>query len=319
MERISVIIPVYNAEKFLRECLDSVINQTYKNVEIVAVNDGSKDGSLEILNEYSKKYPNVKVVDRENGGVCSARNVGLDNASGDYIAFLDSDDYLLYNALQTLYGDLTNNNADISCSLLTSDLTQKLDGNVSVWEDEEPIVNCLLDNQFTYSSCGKLFKKEVLDGVRFEVGRKIHEDSYFVFCCFKKSPKVTTRNEFLYYYRENVNSASHAKFSEKYFDILYFASEKFNAVEKDFPHLISLAKNVLVKANISMLQVFLNVKGKKYKKDIKACIKVVKRNKKYFIPSYNGDKKRFSIIKNNQYGLYKILYQFKYKDRVTKF
>lgn len=101
--KLSIIVPVYNVEEFLEECLDSLINQDYSNYEIIAINDGSKDNSLKILKKYEKKYPKlIKVYDKENGGLSSARNYGIKKAKGEYLFFVDSDDYILPNALKTL-------------------------------------------------------------------------------------------------------------------------------------------------------------------------------------------------------------------------
>lgn len=321
-EKVSVIIPVYNAEKYLEECLNSVLNQTYQNIEIIVINDGSKDGTKAILDEYTQAASNIVVIHTENGGVSRARNIGLDNVSGNYIMFLDADDLLVPNAVELLLQDLKNNNADIAVGLMDSNVKNVAavcEGTtIAVWKGTEGLEKSLEDNPFTYSSCAKLFKSPALKNVRFIEGRKIHEDSYFVFCSFINQPTVVVRDVYIYKYRTNENSASHAAFSEKYFDILYFAGEKWNAIKKKHPYLLDKAKNMLVKSNIAMLQCLLNVKDKRYKKDIKACIRTVKQYKKYFIPSYLGDKKRFKIITYNLYGIYKWLYQLKYAKRIKK-
>ena len=114
MTKLSIIIPVFNTdEKYLRECLDSVIRQTMQEIEIICVNDGSTDGSLDILNEYSKKDSRIIVIDKENAGVSVARNYGIDRASGEYIMFLDSDDYFLPEACQTVYETVCAENSDL--------------------------------------------------------------------------------------------------------------------------------------------------------------------------------------------------------------
>ena len=110
MVKVSVIIPVYNAEEFLDESINSVLNQSLEDIELICVNDGSKDNSLEILNNFSKKDKRVKVFDKPNGGCGSARNKGLDNATGEFIYFFDPDDYILPNALEELYANAIINN-----------------------------------------------------------------------------------------------------------------------------------------------------------------------------------------------------------------
>ena len=113
-ELISVIIPVYNVEKYIRYCLDSVINQTYKNLEIIIVDDGTKDSSGEIAEEYAVKDSRIKVIHKENGGLSDARNVGLDAATGKYIAFLDSDDVITLDFYEYLYNIIKEKDYDIA-------------------------------------------------------------------------------------------------------------------------------------------------------------------------------------------------------------
>lgn len=321
-EKVSVVIPAYNAEKYLEECLNSVLNQTHKDVELVIVNDGSIDGTRKILDNYAQVHENITVIHTENGGVSRARNIGLNYAIGDYIMFLDADDLLVANAIEILLGDLKENNADIAAGMMDGQVNSSAvdcEGTkIEVWSETQGLEKALEDNPFTYSSCAKLFKRQALGEVRFVEGRKIHEDSYFVFCSLLNRPTVVVRNIYIYKYRANENSASHARFSEKYFDILYFAQEKYRLIERQYPYLIDKAKNMLVKSNIAMLQCLLNTKEKRYKKDIKECIRAVKQYRKYFIPAYPGDNKRFKIVIYNLYGLYKCLYQLKYAKRIKK-
>jgi len=321
-EKVSVIIPAYNAEQYIKECIESLFKQSYKNLEIVVVNDGSTDGTKAILDEYEKSEKIVKVLHTENRGVSCARNAGLNIATGSYIVFLDADDYLVQNAVEILLSDAEKYNAGIVAGLMRAGVSDQPitldDSHVEVWSDLGALEKSLEDNEFTYSSCGKLFKREVLENVRFVDGRRIHEDSYFVFCAFLKRPTVVARNVYIYNYRVNESSASHAAFSDKYFDILYFAQEKYKTIEENYPHLLDKAKNMLVKSNIAMLQCLLNTNEKKYKRDIKNSICEVKKYKRYFLPTYPGDKKRFVIVTHNLYGVFKFLYRLKYTKRINK-
>ena len=119
---ISVIVPVYKAEKYLDKCVQSIVNQTYKNLEIILVDDGSPDNCPEMCDEWAKKDSRIKVIHKENGGVSSARNAGLDNSFGDYIGFVDSDDFIENDFYECLYDNLVENGADISfCTFKTLD------------------------------------------------------------------------------------------------------------------------------------------------------------------------------------------------------
>ena len=315
----SVIVPVFNAEKYIGRCIESILNQTISDIELILIDDGSPDNSGVICDEYALKDSRIKVFHQKNGGVCVARNTGLEHATGEYISFVDSDDYLESNALEILYNDIINYNADVSCALMTSDSNCNKNnlkkGTYEVWCGNDALKNALLDNRFTYSSCAKMFKKDLINNIRFEEGRKIHEDSFFVFCCFFEQPTVVVRNVGIYNYENNPNSASHAEFSEKYFDILYFANKKKEMVIGKFSEFDAEINNMLVKANLAMLHTFLNTNDRKYKKEIRNCIKTVKALKKYFVAAVPGDKKFFTIVTNNLYGIYKIYYNFRYKHK----
>lgn len=316
---LSVIVPVYKAEQYIDRCINSILNQTLKSLELILVDDGSPDNSGAICDEYAKKDARVKVIHKENGGVCAARNAGLDHAIGDYISFVDSDDYLESNALEILYFDIVAHKADVCCALMVGDSNQDANnlenGLYEVWRGKDAIKNALLDNRFTYSSCAKLFKRDLIGNTRFEEGRKIHEDSFFVFCCFLKQPTVVVKNVGLYNYFNNPDSASHAEFSEKFFDILYFAIKKKELINNNYPEFQAEVNNLTVKANLAMLHAFCNTNDKKYRKDIRGCITTVKKLKKYFSPAVPGDQKFFKVVTNNLYGIFKIYYNLRYRHK----
>ena len=165
MTKISVIVPVYNVEKYIDKCLDSLVNQTLEDIEIIMVNDGSPDNSQKIIDKYAKKYPNkVKSYIKENGGQGSARNLGLEHASGKYISFVDSDDWIDKNALEEMYNLANKNNSDIViCDMIDHFLLDN--------EEEKQIYhNCTnYESVFrvTPSACNKIFKKEVIGNLRF--------------------------------------------------------------------------------------------------------------------------------------------------------
>ena len=316
---VSVIVPVYNAEKFINECVNSILGQTMSDLELILVDDGSPDNCGAICDEYAIKDSRVRVFHQKNGGVCAARNKGLSMATGEYVSFVDSDDYLEPDAIELLCNDIITYNADISCALMVGDSNQGVsnlkNGIYEVWSGSDAIKESLLDNRFTYSSCARLYKKSFLGDIRFEEGRKIHEDSFFNFSVFLRKPTVVVRNIGVYNYVKNSESASHAEFSEKFFDILYFADRKKELANEFFPEFQAEINNTIVKANLAMLHAFCNTNDKKYKKDIKRCIKTVKELKSYFVPAIPGDRKFFNVVTNNLYGIFKIYYNLRYKRK----
>lgn len=209
---ISVIVPVYNAEKYLRECIDSLLSQSKKNIEIILVNDGSTDDSLKIINEYSDKYENVVSIDQPNKGVCIARNKGLEVAKGKYIGWLDSDDYLKPKALETLYNLIKEEEADYGyyniCFFPKGVSTKK------AWYKE---YNGKRDWYYIErnSQCtNSLTKKELLDKLNIEYWfEKYSEYGWIMVLLFAE--KVVSVSEELYVYRVGHNSSSGGSFIGK--------------------------------------------------------------------------------------------------------
>lgn len=211
---ISIVIPIYNAEKYLHECLDSVINQTYKNIEIIAINDGSNDSSLDILNEYFNNDKRIKIYTKENGGVSSARNYALEKVNGDYIMFIDSDDYLVNkNVIQELINNLQGydiirfGNYDLKDNnLLENKQIYKLQDE---YESGIDFINKVLSNVDTYGwyLWQYIFKKELWNGIKFPEGR-IFEDASTIYKVLLNSNKIKTITKPKYTYRYNDISLS---------------------------------------------------------------------------------------------------------------
>lgn len=316
---ISVIVPAYNAEKWIVECIQSVKNQTYTNWELIVVNDGSTDQTLNIACDLAKSCKKIKVISTPNEGVCKARNRGIEAAQGEYIMFLDADDVLLPHSISVLYEQINIYSADIAIGWKTN---MKSDGTTlgcpytrmnDVWIGTQGLKHALSDHPATYAVWGKLYSKKAIWDVRFVEGKKIHEDSFFVFECFLKQPRVVVVDEIILRYRISENSASRSSFSDKFLDILYFAGEKKKMVEKEYPEFIALAENVIVKANMALLLTLLKTNDKKYRSLQKECIKRVKNGKRFFIPATPFDRKWFLVITYGLYDVYKFLRKVKYK------
>lgn len=183
---VSIIIPVYNAERTLCKCIDSILGQDFNNYEIILVNDGSKDSSLDICNEYGSKHHNISVINQNNAGVSSARNAGLDVAKGYWITFIDSDDYIengFFNCLDTYNEDLIILNSknlsltgDMSDSLF-SKKNKQLHNKNSITQ----FLSTYIDSSLYRAPWAKFYKKELIKDIRFDTNMKIGEDSHFVF------------------------------------------------------------------------------------------------------------------------------------------
>ena len=212
--KISVIIPVYNVEKYLAQCLDSVVNQTFKDIEIICINDGSTDGSLNILQKYASNDDRIIIINKENRGVSAARNDGLERVAGDYIMFFDSDDYYCDgSAFEIAYNSILETHSDIGIFgyYNLSDSGLYIDCFYSKFKEAYPKVGA--NNYFDYPIFvhDKIFKTSFLreHNIKFDTDIKNAEDFLFSLMCYFNSPKYTIINKCLYVYRENrPNSAT---------------------------------------------------------------------------------------------------------------
>lgn len=211
--KVSLIIPVYNVESYLRKSLDSAINQTLDDFEIIAVNDGSTDSSYEILKEYANKYDNFIVINKENGGLSDARNAGLKAAKGEYIAFLDSDDYLAPNFLETLYTMASDNNAEIACCNYKMyfpksniKITVPTIPESGVYSKEQALKKLILDYTVHYFSWNKLCKRSIFEENKIQFYDMYFEDISTSPRLFYNATKIAITTKPLYYYTQRPGS-----------------------------------------------------------------------------------------------------------------
>ena len=210
--KLSIIIPVYNSEKFLDKCLASIINQTYKNLEIIIINDGSTDNSKKIIDKYLKKYKKyIKYIEQENSGQAHARNVGLKSASGDLITFVDSDDYIL----PTMYEDMINILKEKDVDMVMCDVSLEKEGKKTVYSATtfDNIYSCPV------SLWNKIFKRKILNNISF-IEKIWYEDyNYFMNICLK-NPTYALCKKPLYVYVTHVGSTMNNNNSLKNLDII---------------------------------------------------------------------------------------------------
>ncbi len=237
MQKISVVVPVYKVEKTLRACVSSILAQTYADIEVILVNDGSPDGCPQMCEELAKTDSRIKVVNRENGGLSAARNTGIEHASGKYITFVDSDDLIDAEMLSVLYGTLTKADADMSVCMY--DIFQN-DGDIGKAEivDGVKTVNAreLLLSEGAYErteAWGKLYKKEIFSSLCFKEGI-YYEDTHIFPYILERIGKIAFNDSKLYYYRKNpeLPTIMNAKFSLKKLCILDIFREQIRDIYK---------------------------------------------------------------------------------------
>lgn len=276
--KVSVIVPIYNVERYLNECLDSIINQTYKNLEIILVNDGSTDKSGEIAKEYAKKDNRIKLVTKKNAGLGYARNTGLEHVTGKYVYFIDSDDYVAEDALETAVKELENSNADLSIFgyKTVSETNKEIESHVAKIEQTEFVGKDICEKllpELIYSDrdttdinlsvCCMVLKTEMIEKANWKFTSErdiISEDVCSFLELVKYLNKVIIIKQDFYRYRVSLNSLTH-KYDE----------ERIDKIEKFYDYCVKRSKELKFNE-----QVILNFK-KRYMAYIIAYFKQIER------------------------------------------
>lgn len=248
--KISIIIPVYNVEKYLEECLNSVINQVYKNLEIILVNDGSTDKSGEICDKFALQDSRIKVFHQKNSGVSSARNIGLDNVNGDFVTFLDSDDTIDKEHISNMV-NLLSDDIDIVCSPLKYD----------IYEFEKKELNSIdalkyilyeKKYNFGWNNVNKIFNIYSVKDVRYLQDEKVGEDFSFTWKVFLNSKKVVFTNKKTYNYRISDTSVMQSTFDERHKSLLLVCDRFIEHIKNNNIDLLKEAYFFLAKSLYSL-------------------------------------------------------------------
>ena len=275
---ISVIIPIYNVEKYIRKCFESLLKQTYKDLQIIVVNDGSKDNSINIINEYIDKFKCIEIINQENMGVSIARNNGLKYAKGEYTLYIDPDDFIDEKMIETMYKSAVGNNSDIVlCGYyLYYQSTEKkikveYDLNSNKVYSNEKIIDMMLRHEIQGQLWNKLFKTKVLieNNFTMEKGRAI-EDVFPVFKIVCNVKRISYVDEILYYYRQNETSTIHTKNVKIMNDYYYAMTCILNYINENN---ISVNKNSIkifkATALLVLLKRYQSIYGNKIYNDFK--------------------------------------------------
>jgi len=238
MKKISVIVPVYNTEEYIEKCINSITGQTYKNLEIIVVNDGSTDNSLNILKSLQSKDSRIRIINQENKGVSAARNTGLDNATGEYIAFVDSDDYLERNMYEKMLKYMEESGADlVSARAFIIERSNKPGENdynnyIDTFTSQAQILKAYADGFLTIAVWDKLFTKEVIGKKRFD-SSVFCEDAKFVLDICENTKKVLCTSERLYYHLKRIgNSLTNTSFNNFYMTLYFYIKNKRESIIK---------------------------------------------------------------------------------------
>ncbi|MDO4982686.1 MAG: glycosyltransferase family 2 protein [Eubacteriales bacterium] len=256
---ISIIVPIYNVEPYLRRCVDSILAQTYTNIEVILVDDGSPDGCPAICDEYQKADSRVKVIHKENGGVSEARNSGISYASGEYIVFCDGDDIVSCKYLEKLYDLCTSEN---SLSICSHERIYSYDGLKLPEADKELTISGkealkkLLVGGLSVSVCGVLFKKNLIEKLRFDTTIRHNEDKLFLFEYILKNMEksVTVSSEKHYGYMVREGSATKSKHIKVDTGVVKAAERMLDLTRENIPELLPYAQSAKSGADINFLK-----------------------------------------------------------------
>lgn len=295
---ISIIVPVYNVEKYIERCFESIINQTYTNIEILLIDDGSTDKSGEICDYLSTKDNRVNVYHKANGGLSDARNYGLHRAKGDFVTFIDSDDDIETFYIEELYSLVKKYNSEISICPYTIVSKQRIrnigDGYCeTVLDVEKCLSRLLLEQGFSVSSCAKLYKTCLFNDIKFPKG-KLYEDNGTTYKLIMKSNKIAygSKSVYNYYIRENSITNIRKNFSIKNLDYIYLTDIACEEILQKYKSLESECEIRRAVARFSILKRMANSElPKELKKEEKQIIKYLREHFKVLILNKNADKK----------------------------
>lgn len=320
MKKISIIVPIFNSEKYLKRCLDSLIYQTYKNLEIILIDDGSNDDSLKICKNYQEKDKRIKIYSQRNQGVSAVRNKGLTIATGDYIAFVDSDDIISKNMYEILVECLEKNNSDISCCKyikFTNVYQFQLSTNSFNYSKNKALKLLLEEKEITNFLWDKLFKKELFTNVKFQENM-IFEDLDVIYKIITKTNKITINNSILYAYYQRPNSYVHTYNENKIKNYMFIIQKRYKYLHQNYPNLKKEINNSQILSILILFQMIVLNKNKKLleDKEILEQYKLLKELvNKTSIKTTNFKKILIKVLYYNKFCFYyitKLLYKLKF-------
>lgn len=259
-ELISVVVPVYNVQNYLKRCVDSIIEQTYSNLEIILVDDGSTDMSGKICDEYAEKDKRIVVIHQSNGGLSQARNSGMKIMTGKYVTFIDSDDYVSKDYVQYLFDMIKKYDADVSICLHRNfyenghfDHERSKHVEIKIFDGESAVIDLCYQKSIPNSAWAKMYKTFLLKDIEYPVGR-LYEDLGTTYKIFLKSKKIVFSSKEKYYYFQRANSIMHFKFSAKNMDRIWVAEELYRDVSCISPELKRAAISRMFISNVQVLR-----------------------------------------------------------------
>ena len=280
--KVSIIVPVYNAEKYISRLIDSVLAQTFADYELLLLNDGSKDSTVDVIKKYTEKYDNILLINKENTGVSDTRNVGLNTAKGKYITFIDADDFIDSDMLQKMVYEIEKNDADIVCSGHYIDDDGKttkssFPSETQILLHKDAIKEFIEAKDMGIAVWGKLYNKDLLENVYFSKDYRNYEDKLFLYEVLKKAQKVVNIPNVYYHYCMNDDSTTHKSFSLNKIKGLDITEKIYFEVSKKYPEFEIIAyANMITLFYYTVNIMLMDDADKKFKVEFNTLIKELK-------------------------------------------
>ena len=313
-ELVTIVVPVYKVEKYIDKCINSILNQTYKNLEIILVDDGSPDDCGKICDRYAKLDTRINVIHKENGGLSDARNAGIDAAKGKFISFIDSDDYIEPEYIEILYRAIKKDETDIAISshkviYESGAILEKATGEENILTPKETLKRILYDEGIDLSAWAKLYKLELFKEVKFLKGR-LFEDAATTYKLIDKSKKISIISVSTYNYIMRSSSITNNEFSVGKMDLITSTEEMCNYVKNKYPDLKKACERRLMYAYLSTLSQ-LAMSKVKFVEEEKKLMRYVKDNRKNVLKDKN-------VPKRDKVGIISTIFGFKFYSFMWK-
>ncbi|MBR5340087.1 MAG: glycosyltransferase [Lachnospiraceae bacterium] len=280
--KLSIIVPVYKVEQYLDKCIESILAQTFTEYELILVDDGSPDNCGKMCDEWAGKDQRIRVIHKENGGLSDARNAGLDAAQGEYIGFVDSDDYVHPELFERLLRNADLHQADISmCGYVnvypSGERQRNTDEAVLVWTQEEAIYHILKGKEVSVHAYTKLYRRELFNGVRYQKG-VISEDAYIIMDIMDKVRVAVFTPMSLYYYVHRANSINTSAYEKKDLTRIEAHHKNYLYIKEKYPAFEKLAYDRYLAANAYVADKSIMSKTGLKTPEVKACIGILRDN-----------------------------------------
>ena len=323
MSKVSVIVPVYNVENYLEKCIQSIISQSFKNLEIILVNDGSTDRSKEICEKFAEKDKRIIFLNQENQGVSAARNAGLDICTGDYISFVDSDDYISSDMIEFLVNNLERNDSDIStcghynCKLKNGRLVcnrSKNSNESGILSSRQSLQECLIGGKLSMMPVDKLYKRYLFDDIRFPMGN-FYEDSLIIPLTITKLSKVYYSFNPKYFYFRHENSITTKKFQISNLDIIKINKQNYDMVKEHYSYALKHAEFRLFRSYLCVLDKIIISDSICF--EFKEILDIIKKNRLVILknPFFTFKRKLLNFLLFINFKLYKKVIRYFGKRR----